>query len=72
MVLVDPMRNLPKCSGEKTESADNHPNVFDDYLEIQKKINVVEVHVAQIITRVDYSLLGKAKKWFNEGREGRS
>ena len=34
MVVVDPMRNLPKFSHEKTESADNHLDVFDDYLEI--------------------------------------
>ena len=29
------MRNLPKFSGEKTESADNHLDAFDDYFEIQ-------------------------------------
>ena len=34
MVVVDPMRNLPKLSGEKTESANNHLDVLDDYLEI--------------------------------------
>ena len=36
--VVDPMRNLPKFSGEKTESADNHLDAFDDYLEIQQII----------------------------------
>ena len=35
MVVVDPMKNLPKFSGEETESADNHLDAFDDYLEIQ-------------------------------------
>ena len=70
MVVVDPMRNLPKFSGEKTESADNHLDAFDDYLEIQQ-INVADVNVAQIITRFGYSLFGKAKKWFNQGRDGR-
>ena len=34
MVAVDPMRNFPKFSSEKTESADNHLDAFDDYLEI--------------------------------------
>ena len=34
MVVVDPMRNIPKFSGEKTESADNHLDAFDDYLKI--------------------------------------
>ena len=34
MVVVDPMWNLPKFSGEKTESADNHHDAFDDYLEL--------------------------------------
>ena len=28
MVVVDPMRNLPKFSDEKTESADNHLNEY--------------------------------------------
>ena len=35
------------------------------------KIIVVDANVAQIITRFDYSLFGKAKKWFNQRREGR-
>ena len=65
MVVVDPMRNLPMFSGEKTESADNHLDVFDDYLEIQQ-INVADANVAQIITR-----FGKAKKWFNQCKDGR-
>ena len=70
MVVVDPMKNLPKFSGEKTESADNHLDAFDDYLEIQQ-IDVADANVAQIITRFGYSLFGKAKKWFNQGRDGR-
>ena len=70
MVVVDPMNNLPKFSGEKTESADNHLDAFDDYLEIQQ-IEVTDSNVAQIITRFSYSLFGKAKKWFNQGRDGR-
>ena len=45
MVVVDPMRNLPKFSGERTESADNHLDSCDDYLEIQQ-INVAEANVA--------------------------
>ena len=61
MVVVDPMKNLPKFSGEKTESADNHLDAFDDYLEIQQ-IDVADANVAQIITRFGYSLFGKAKK----------
>ena len=64
IMVVDPMRNSPKFSGEKTESADNHLDAFDDYLEIQQ-INVADANVAQIITRFGYSLFGKAKKWFN-------
>ena len=70
IVVVDPMKNLPRFSGEKTESADNHLDAFDDYLDIQK-INVADANVAQIITRFGYSLYGKAKKWFNQGRHGR-
>ena len=70
MVVVDPMRNLPKFSGEKTESADNHLDALDDYLEIEQ-INVADTNMAQIITRFGYSLFGKAKKWFNQGRDGR-
>ena len=70
MVVLDPMQNVPKSSGEKTESADNHLDAFDDYLEIQQ-INVADANVAQIITRFHYSLFGKAKKWLNQGREGR-
>ena len=70
MVVVDCMRTLPKFSVEETESADNHLDAFDDYLEIQQ-INVANANVAQIITRLGYSLFGKAKKWFNQGREGR-
>ena len=53
MVVVDPMRNFPKFSGDKIESADNHLDAFDDYLEIQQ-INVVDANVAQIITRFGY------------------
>ena len=68
MVVVDPMRNLPKFPGEKTESADNHLDAFDDYLKIQQ-INVADANVAQIITRFGYSLLRKAKKWFKQGRD---
>ena len=60
MVVVDPMRNLPKFSGEKTESADNHLDAFDDYLEIQH-INVADANVVQIINTFGYSLFGKAK-----------
>ena len=70
MVVVVPMRNLPKFSGEKTELADNHLNAFDDYLEMQQ-IHVADANVAQIITRFGYSLFGKAKKWFNQSRDGR-
>ena len=39
-------------------------------MEIQQ-INVADPNVAKIITRFGYSLFGKAKKWFNLGREGR-
>ena len=39
-------------------------------MEIQQ-INVADANVAQIITRFGYSLFGKAKKWFNQGRDGR-
>ena len=70
MVVVDPMKTLPKFSGEKTESADNHLDAFNDYLEIQQ-INVADANVAQIITRFGYSLFGKAKKWCNQSRDGR-
>ena len=70
IVFVDPMRNVPTCSGEKTESIDNHLDAFDDYLEIQQ-IDVADANVAQIITRFGYSLFGKAKEWFNQGRDGR-
>ena len=42
MVVVDPLQNLPKFSGEKTESVDNHLDVFGDYLEITQ-INVIWV-----------------------------
>ena len=62
MVVVDPMRNLPEFSAEKTESADNHLDAFDDYLEIQQ-INAADANVAQIITKFGYSLFGKAQKW---------
>ena len=48
----------------------NHLDAFDDCLEIQQ-INVADANVAQIITRFAYSLLGKAKKWFNQDRDGR-
>ena len=71
IVVVDLIRNLPKFSGKKTESADNHLDTFDDNLEIQQ-INVVYANVPKIITRFGYSLCGKAKKWFIQGREGRS
>ena len=70
MVVVDPIRNLAKFSGEKTESADNHLDAFDDYLEIQE-INVIDANVAQIISGFGYSLFGRAKNWFNQGRKGR-
>ena len=70
MMVVDPMRNLPKFSGEKTELAGNHLDAFYDYLNIQQ-INVADANVSQIITRCGYSLFGKAKKWFNQGRDGR-
>ena len=30
MVVVDPVRNLPKFSGEKTEPVNNHLDAFDD------------------------------------------
>ena len=70
MVVVDFMRNVPKFSGKKSESADNYLVAFDDYLEIQQ-INAVDASVAQIITGFSYSLLDKAIKWINQGREGR-
>ena len=70
MVVGDSIRNLSKFSGEKAESADNHLDAFDGYLEIQQ-IDVADVNVAQIITRFGYSLFGKAKKWFNQSRDGR-
>ena len=64
------MRNLPKFSGEKIESAEKHPDAFDDYLEIQQ-MKVVDANLAPIITRPGHSLFGKAKTWFNQSREGR-
>ena len=70
MEAADPMKNLPKFSGERTESANIHLDAFDDYLEIQQ-IDVADSNVAQIITRFGYSLFGKAKKLFNQGRHGR-
>ena len=67
--LLTPWTNQ-SFSGEKTESTDNHLDAFDDYLEIQQ-INGADTNVAQIITIFGYSLFGKAKKWFNQGRDGR-
>ena len=61
MVIVNSMRNLPNIYGEKTESADNHLDAFDDNLKIQQ-INVADANLAQIIARFGYSLFGKAKK----------
>ena len=63
MVAVDPMRNLPKFSGEKPVSVDNHLDALNSYLEIQQ-INDLDANLVQIITRFGYSLFGKAKKWF--------
>ena len=60
MVVVDRLRNLPKFSGQKTESAGNHLVAFNDYLELQQ-INVVDANVVQIKPRFGYSLFGKAK-----------
>ena len=54
------MRNVPNLSGEKTKSADDHLDAFDNYEEMQT-INVVDANVAQSMTRSGYSLLGKAK-----------
>ena len=31
----------------------------------------LDASVAQIITKFGYSSFGKAKKWFNQGRDGR-
>ena len=53
MVDVDPIWNLPKFSGEKTESVDINLDAFDDYLEMQQ-INVADANVAQITTRFCY------------------
>ena len=53
MVVVDPMRNLPKFPDEKTESTDTHLDAFDVYLELQH-FNVVDANVAQIITKFGY------------------
>ena len=39
-------------------------------MEIQQ-IDVADANVVQIITRFGYSLFGKAKRWFNQGRDGR-
>ena len=36
-----------------------------------QQINVADASVAQMRTRFGYSLFGKAKKWFNKGRDGR-
>ena len=69
MVVADLMRNLPTFSGEKTESANNYLDVFDDSLKIQQ-INVADANVTQIITIFGYSLFGKAKRWFTQGRDG--
>ena len=60
MVVIDPMRNLAKFSSKKTESADNHLDAFDDYLEIQQ-INVAYANVVQIITRFVIHYLVKPK-----------
>ena len=49
MVVVCPMRNLPKFFCEKTESAGTHLDPFNDYLEIQQ-VDVVDTNVAQITT----------------------
>ena len=57
MEAVDPIRNLPKFSGEKTEQAHNHLDAFDDYLEIQQ-ISVVDVNETQSITIFGYSIFG--------------
>ena len=66
--LLTPWENIPNFSGEETESADNHFDVFNDYLEIEQ-INV-DANVAQIINRFCNSLFGKAKQSFNHSREG--
>ena len=70
MVVVDPMRYLPKFPGEKMESEDNHLDAFYGYLLIQH-INVADANVTKIIAIFGYSLFGRAKKWFNKGRDSR-
>ena len=37
-----PHETLPKFSGEKTESADNHLDAFDNYLEIKKIVLLMQ------------------------------
>ena len=43
MVVVDLMRNLPKFSGDKMESAESHLVASDDYLKIQKLMSLMPV-----------------------------
>ena len=45
LVIVDPMRNLPKFCGEKIDSADNHLDAFDDYLEYNSSNNNLTQYV---------------------------
>ena len=67
-MALDPMRSLPNFSGEKTESTDNHLDAFDDCPKIHQ-IHVVDANITKIIARFGYSLFGKVKKWFNQGRD---
>ena len=53
------MRNLPRFSGEKIDSADNHLDVCDG----NAKINVVDASVVQIIARFGYSLFCQSQKF---------
>ena len=40
-------------------------------IQVHITIMVADANVAQIITRFGYSLFGKAKKWFKQGKEVR-
>ena len=45
IVVIDIVRHLHTFPDEKTESADNHLDVFDVFMQIQQ-INIIDANVA--------------------------
>ena len=64
------IKDLPRFSGEKNENPTTHVMEFEDFLTTIDTYPITDANVGEIVSKFKNTLKGKARKWYQNIRQG--